>query len=84
MAQAQLKHDGERFASDLAGPAMPFVTGTAGAASPARALQDGLLVRTVPASRWPVGQRVALILSASLALWTAILHLTAQVAHALA
>lgn len=84
MALAQRKFDDERSASDFTGPALPFVSGTAGAASPARALQDGLLVRTVPATRWPVGQRIALIVSASLALWTAILHLTVQVAHAVA
>jgi hypothetical protein len=83
MAQAQLKIDHDLSGSDLA-PASTFVPGTVHGPSPALTLQNELLARTAPVERWPIRQRVALILSASLGLWAAIIHLTVSVSHALA
>jgi hypothetical protein len=84
MARAQLKIDVEPSVTDQGGRSLPFVAAPASTASPARILQDGLLAKPAADTRWPIGQRVALIVSASLALWVAILHATAQVAQVVA
>lgn len=85
MALAQLKP----VYDEVQGGDVPRFSAEADQASPSPAmlLQQRLHAETAArpsAGKWPIGQSVALIVAASLALWTAILTALNQIAHVLA